>query len=123
MSNASAAREALIVPCWSLRLRRGGRNGRRLVLFDGLGALLLQRFVGGRRQVREGDARYEENGRGCPCRLRQEVAGATPAEHLLRAGAAEDPHAAALSGLDEDDEDEEHARDDVHDGEGRVEDL
>src|SRR5689334_15161700 len=80
-------------------------------------ARLLKCLVGGGREVGERDAGREEEGGRAPRSHRQEVTGTAAAEHLLGPGGPEDAAATTLARLDQDHEDQEHARQDVHDRE------
>src|SRR5882672_4584291 len=79
----------------------------------------LQAAVARARDVREAHAGQDEHHRATPGDPGHEVAGATTAEHLLARAAegAAEPAAAAL--LKQDDQDEKHANEHVHDAEKR----
>ena len=86
-------------------------------------AALPQRVIRGRRQVRECHCRKEENRGGNPRCFRQEVPGTAATEDLLCGSTRERTEAAALPRLQEHDEDQEQARDNVDNDKGGFEKL
>src|SRR5690606_7211067 len=87
----------------------GGLRGQRLGSLLLRARPLLQGVGRSPREVGEGEARDEEHGPDDPRRLGEDVAGAASSEHLRCRRAGEGTDAAALSWLEQDDQDQKQA--------------
>src|SRR5690606_27090647 len=97
-----------------------------LLVFGGVyrDGLALKGRITGARHVRQADAGREEHAHGDPGHSGQQVACPAAAEHLLGTSSTERrAQASRFTGLDQDHEDQEEAREDVNDGDGRFEKL